>query len=50
MHGDDEDLRAQIYDLNKKLELAKKDHTINLNQFVNQSNDFFENINYKILK
>jgi len=37
MQGDDQEIRAQIYELTKKLELSKKDYSVNLNQFFNQS-------------
>lgn len=34
---DDKEIKLQIQELNKKLDAGKKDHLLNLNQFVNQS-------------
>jgi len=37
MQTDEQEIKGQIYELTKKLETAKKDYSVNLNQFINQS-------------
>lgn len=40
MQGDDIEIKNQIQDLIKKIEAGKKNHTINLVDFINQGECF----------